>query len=398
MTHARLIALVSLGLSLAPAVARADTFGGFGGREDGYLVNTDRVCTPLLVEGGVAKGTPACKKGSADEVSHLSVKAPKAVRGSDASHEATARGQTLEIRARATDAVVVTWKSADPISKVAALYVSQYGNLLAVEVVVRRGGRDVTDVVAFDLGGRRGTGTDTGTDAGADTGTGTGAGGTTATEPVPEASPAVTKALKAARKAAKGSAAKAKKAWDKVLALDPAHSEALFGLAAAQAKAKKTEAALVALEALAATGRADAIEFLVKARFDKVFARLRAEPRFRQAVGLDRPAATFYERLMGQGGVWEQSGTACETPWVTLSLAGDKTFKLAVKGNCSGDRYEYKFKGTWRDAEPRLVLVMKNKGRPDDEVSCAVEQGGEEDTIRCAVDDDLQFAVSPVRR
>lgn len=387
MTRAHLSAAVAgIASVLVAGTAAADGFGGFGGREDGYLVGRDRICTPLTVEGGTARGAPACAKANADEVAHLSVKPAKPVRGKDASHRAAARGRVIEVSAK--DAVVVTWESPDPVSRVVDVYVSTYANLVAVEYAVRRGSRDVTEVVAFDLRSARG--------------------GAAAVEPTPEqprpaveappATPELTKAVKAARKAAKGSAKKALAAWDKVLALDPEHSEARYGVAAARAKGKQAEEALAALEALAGSARADAIEFLIAARFDKAFAALRAEPRFRAATGLDREGGTFYERLMGLGGKWEQAGTSCDAPGVALALAKDRTFKLTVTSVCSGARFEDTFKGRWEMKEPALHLILPNKGKDDDVVACAVERDGDEDAIRCALDADLSFVVRPVRR
>ncbi|MCA9677205.1 MAG: hypothetical protein H6709_07830 [Kofleriaceae bacterium] len=387
---------IPVALLLAPLAwarpAAADSFGGFGGREDGYLVGRDRICAPVRVDAGQATGAPACHKASADEVAQLSVKPPTAVGGKDASHEVEVHGRTLEIRDRAQDAVVVTWTALDPISKASALYVSRYANLIAVEYVVRRAGREVTEVIAFDLGGRH--------DGGDQAGDGKPGGDAVAVggDAVPEASPEVAKAVKAARKAAKRGGAKAIKAWTQVLDLDPDHSEARYGVAVAQAKAKKTEAALAALEALAASSRADAIEYLVAARFDKAFAKLRAEARYRKAVGLDRPARTFYERLMGLGGTWEQAGTSCDAPGVALALTAERTFKLTITSKCSGDVYKDTFKGTWVDQEPNLVLHLPNKGKADEEIACTVARDGDEDEIRCAIDQDLQFAVKPVRR
>src|SRR5690606_31778937 len=116
--------------------------------------------------------------------------------------------------------------------------------------------------------------------------------------------PAVTKAVAAARKAPKK---KQLAAWNAVLAADPAHSEALFQIAALQIGAKQQADALATLGKLAASTREDAIEWLVEARFAKAFAPVRGVPAFREHVGLDRKPATPYERLMGFGGQWEQT-------------------------------------------------------------------------------------------
>ena len=366
--------------------ASAGVFGGFGGREDGYLVGRDTICKPLPVASGKASGAPTCAKASDDEVAQLSVKTPKAVHGRDASHSAVAKGRTIEVTANKKEAVVVTWEAVDPISRIDDVYVSKYANLIAVEYTVRRGSRNVTEVVVFDMRGAGGADADQpAVDRPA------------TTEP-PAATPALTRAVKAARKAKKGSWKKALKAWQKVLALDPDHSEARFGVAVAHAKARKPDLAIEALEGLAATGRSDAIEFLILARFDKAFAKVRADERFRAAVGLDGGSDQFYERLMGQGGKWEQPETACDTPGVALALGQDRSFKLVISSTCSGDRWKDTFKGRWEADEPRLTLILPNKGKDDESFQCTVEKDGDEDAIRCALDQDLGFVVRPVRR
>ena len=46
-----------VGLALG-ASARADTFSGFSGVDRPYLVNQDRVCTPIAVASSTAAGAP----------------------------------------------------------------------------------------------------------------------------------------------------------------------------------------------------------------------------------------------------------------------------------------------------------------------------------------------------
>src|SRR5262249_59102144 len=62
-----------------------------------YLVNQDRVCTPLEVKGGKATGMPQCQKVAADEVAHLTIKEPIVQRGPKATFAATASGKTLVV-------------------------------------------------------------------------------------------------------------------------------------------------------------------------------------------------------------------------------------------------------------------------------------------------------------
>jgi hypothetical protein len=390
----RRILLATTALAAMGGVASADSFGGFSGVQSLYLVAPDKVCTPLKVDAAAATGTPKCEKAAADAVAELSIKTPTAEKGAKARFAATASGRTVTVKAGDRDVVLVTWTSFDPIARVAAVYGSQYGDMIAVEVVVRRSGRETTDVVGFDLGKDHATTEPAGTGTG--TGTGTGIGPTAGTDPAPAADKAMTTALKKARSA---SGAKAIAAWTKVLDLDPNSSEALLGLAAAQLKTKKKDEALATLEKLAASTRADAIEYRVAARFDKAFASVRSDPRFRAAVGLDKPGGTLYERVMGQGGKWEQTLTCGQNPHVVLTLAKDHKFKLLVESKCGGDDYGWTFKGTWKVDAQNLLLTFPNSAkRGDEQAACTVATQGDEDAITCPVDDDLQFTVLPVRR
>jgi hypothetical protein len=186
-----------------------------------------------------------------------------------------------------------------------------------------------------------------------------------------------------------------------VLALDGAHAEALFRRAAAQIDGKHAAEALASLAQLAGSDRADAIEWLVEARFDPAFAPLRADPKFRAAVGLDRKPATTYERLMGFGGQWEQSGTSCDRPEVRFIATRDRNFKLHVKTACEGSVYDSSFKGTWRASGERIVLQLPTKGRQTgavDEATCGFESQGDEEGLRCALGHDIDFLVLPTRR
>jgi hypothetical protein len=391
--RASVVVLLVLG-----GTAHAGVMGGFGGREDAYLVGADRVCTPLAVEGGVAKGVPSCHKAASDEIAQLSIKTPKAERGTKARFAATASAGTLTVTKPESGEVVVTWTSIDPISKVVDVYGSTYGNVVAVELMIRRGGRDQADVVAFDLhamtpptAGAEPSATPTSGGASAPTKPGASA----ATEKTPS-SKELDKALAAARKA-KGKAAIA--AWAKVTALDADNSEARYGTAVALAQAKKSADAVALLQTLAGSKRADAIEFLVAARFDPAFAGVRADADYRKAVGLDRPPATFYEHVMGLGGSWEQAGTSCDVPSVSLTLTRDRAFKLRVKTACEGDSADDRFSGTWDLQEPTLVLSLPTgEGANADQVPCTVEAAGAEDAIHCTVSKELDFTVRPVRR
>lgn len=391
----------ALAVLLLAVPAAADTFGGFSGVDKPYLVNQDKVCTPLRVSGGTATGAPTCEKAGADVVAKLSIKDPIVQRGQKATFAATASGRTLTVtRVPAGDAVV-TWSSTDPIGKVVDVYASQYSDRVAVAYTTRRLGKEVTDVIAFDLGKpseatRPGTSTPGTTTPGTTTPpvSTTPTPGTTA---APE-DPAVTKAVAAARKA-KGKAAVA--AWQKVLAADAQNSEAQYVLAATHAKNKSPTDALAALTKLAESPRADAIEFLVEARYDASFASLRSNPTFRDKVGLDRPPRTTYERLMGFGGQWEQTGTACDKPEVRFTATRDRVVRIRVKTKCEGVGYDLPFKGTWRLDGDNVVLTFPTKGKAataEDEAPCTFEKQGDEDALHCVLGRDIDFVVLPTRR
>lgn len=375
----------ALVLLVVATPAAADTFGGFSGVDRPYLVNQDRVCGPLVVKDGVATGAPACEQAAADVVAKLSIKAPVVQRGLKATFVAKASGKTLTVTSSTGD-VVATWDSVDPIGKIVEVYTSQYEDRVAVAYTVRSLGKEVTDVVAFELVKTTGK-----TDPTAPATTPTTAPPTTT---APPDDPAVTKALAAARKAPSA------KAWNAVLAVDAAQSEARYRLAALAA-AKQPGAALAALDALAKSPRPDAIEWLVDARFDPAFATLRADAKFRAAVGLDRKPTATYERVMGFGGQFEQTGTCGEKPEVRLVLARDRSFKLAVKMMCEGHGFETAFKGTWRLDGDGIVLTVPTKGQkpsPKDDAPCKLEHAGDEDALHCVVGRDLDFVVLPARR
>ena len=417
---------LAAGLALSPARARADTFSGFSGVDRPYLVNQDRVCQPIAIAGGAAAGAPRCEKVAADVIARLSIKPPIVQSGAKASFTAQAAGRTITVSRKAGGAIV-SWDAPDPVVRIVELYASQYDDRVAVAYTVRRAGKEVTDVVAFDLGqgqtaiaappvasppagtGSAGSGSGSGPSSvtariiqpGAQPGPPDTATAPPATAPAtagPPTDPRVVKAVADARAAPR---AKALAAWTAVLALDAGHAEALFRTAAAQLGARHTAQALDALQALAASPHDDAVEWQVEARFDPAFAALRADPKFRAAVGLDRKPATAYERLMGFGGQWEQTGTSCDRPEVRFTATRDRKFRLRVKTSCEGAVYDTPFQGTWRLDGQRLVLVLPPSGRAasaSDEAVCGFETAGDEDALRCSLGHDLDFVVLPTRR
>lgn len=383
---------LSLALLLIAIPAAADTFGGFSGVDKPYLVNQDKICVPLSVKDGTASGAPMCEKAPADTVAHLSIKEPIEQSGTKASFTAKAAGKTLTL-SRKTGETLVTWNAPDAIGKVVAVYASQYEDRVAVAYTTRVLGKEVTNVVAFEL--VKTTGRDTTAPATQQPGPTT---TQPATTPAPPADPKLTKAVEAARKASKG---KALAAWQAVLAIDPQHSEAQYRIAALQIGAKQNADATATLTKLAASTREDAIEWLVEARFDKAFAPVRADAKFRAAVGLDRKAATPYERVMGMGGQWEQNGTSCEAPDVQLTTTRDRSAKVRIKTVCQGQTNNMSFKGTWRIEGQGVVLTFPTKGQKvtaKDETKCEFEPQKDEDALHCVLDQDLEFTVLPTRR
>jgi hypothetical protein len=369
--------------------AAADTFSGFSAIDRPYLVNQDRVCTPLAVANGAATGAPKCEKVTADVVAKLSVKDGVVQRGSHTTFVATVSGPTITVARKSGDEIV-HWDAPDPISKIIEVYTTGYEDRVAVAYSVRRAGREMTDVVAFDLIAQGHPGT-----AGRPHDPHDPTPGTTPTAHVED--PKITAAIKAARAAAKP---KAMDAWKAVLAIDGGHSEALYQIAALHAAGKRAKDALDTLTILAGSQRPDAIEWLVEARFDAAFTSLRGDAKFRGLVGLDRKATTPYERFMGYGGQWEQAGTSCDTPEVKLVASRDHSFNLRVHSACHGQTIDMPFKGTWRADGDGIVLVLPNHGKAsrDDEAPCKFELASDEDALHCALGHDIDFVVLPTRR
>ncbi len=388
MRTAIVLALVITGFA---ARAGADSFGGFSGVDRPYLVNQDRVCTPIVVAGGAAAGAATCSKAAADVIAHLSIKPPIVQRGAKASFTAQASSRTITV-SRKTGGVVVTWDAPDAVVRIVEVYASQYDDRVAVAYVVRRAGRELTDVIAFDLGPAAGAAVKDPTPPPATPGT--------TTTPPPDAAPVDPKVVQTVTRARAAPRAKALAAWRSVLAADAQHAEALFRVAAAELAARRPTEALTALAALAASPSADAIEWLVEARFDPAFAALRADPTFRHTVGFDRKPALVYERFLGFGGQWEQTGTSCDKPEVRFVATRDRRFKLRVKTTCEGRVFDTPFKGTWRVDGDHIVLALPTQGKVSaaDEATCTFEGAGDEDAMRCSLGRDLDFVVLPTRR
>lgn len=369
------------------ARAEADSLNGIAANEKSYVVGPRRVCTPLAVSAGAAQGVPACRTAATDEVAGLSARLPSADRGAKAEVVATARGRTITIETKAGQAVVV-WTAADPIASIVDVWRSPTGRVLIVEYVVRRAGRERHDVIGFD----RGLG-----------------GGARPTEPIDVIAPvdppppvaptvsgdAVAKAVAKARKARGKAAAKA---WLAVLAIDDAYPEAHYRIAVVDAAAKRPDAAIGRLEQLAASPRAEAIEWLIEARTEPGFGKLVGDARFRAAVGFDRPAQTTYERVMGLGGLWEQSIVPCDRPELKLTFGRDRKLALVLRTSCSGSRDKVAYRGTWDVAGATVQIKLPKLDTGDDIAPCTLTPDDDEDVLRCQIDRDLSFEARPVRR
>ena len=385
---------LALGIMLVATPAMADTFGGFSGIDRPYLVNQDRVCAPLVVTDGKAKGMPSCEKQAADAIATLRMKTPVEQKGPNASFVATAEGTVVKISRKDAEEPLVTWEAPDPVVKIVAVYASQYEDRVALAYTVRRLGREVTDVVAFEIVKTMGTEAGSGA-AGSGSSTSTSTSTSTTTGP---ADPAIAKAVDAAKKAGK---AQALAAWKAVLAKDPRHSEALYRVAQLQMAAKAQGEAVATLGELAKSTRDDAIEYLVEARFDPAFAPVRADRAYRDAVGLDRKAKTTYERVMGFGGKWEQNGTSCEQAQVDLAFQRDRNFQVRVSSACEGAAFDIRKKGTWRIDGNHVILTIPTKGQKvtsKDEAPCDLTAAGDEDSLHCSLGHDLEFTALPTRR
>lgn len=241
--------------------------------------------------------------------------------------------------------------------------------------------------------------------------------------PTPSPSPSVSAPaaadatkLGALVKLARGASTKqAAAAWQKVLAVDPWHSEALFALGIAEASARRTAEVQLLMSRLAERRRPDAIEFLIEARYHKAMTVLREDAAFRKLIGIGTPAGTDYERLMAHGGTWEQAGTACDRAEVGLRLLRERSFALEVTNRCAGQIDRMTFRGRWAldDKAPgtmRLLLGAKGGRGPGTAESatgaggegniapCTLDTRGDELALRCVLDEDLVLELLPARR
>jgi hypothetical protein len=145
----------------------------------------------------------------------------------------------------------------------------------------------------------------------------------------------------------------------------------------------------------------------IEARFDKAFKSLRANTRFRKAVGIDRDPSrplSAYERLVGLGGQWEQASLPCEQPKVSLKLdrSRKRRFDLVIRSRCQGVVETTRLDGRWAGkGSDQLQLIFPNQDAADEGLMCRVElcaDSSGEDCLRCRPDQDLEFLLRVVRR
>jgi hypothetical protein len=384
-------AVVAVGLA---GRASADPFGGFSRDQTCYLDGADRVCAPVAP----GDATPSCAKVTPEGIAKLGFTRGTPQRGAAATVTAEAAGGVLRLRSASTKAVLVEWKSPDAITRVRDVFVSGNGGVAAVEYDVRVGGRALARVVAMALPNAAAA-----------------AGGGRVAAPAKVArvtlTPAQVKAVSAALKEsdrllARKQWEKAEAAYRKALAIDEQSAAARFGVAAALARRGKATEAIAELEALAASPDEAMPVWRVEARTSAHFAGMRSDPGYRRAVGIDpdpaRPLST-YERLVGQGGHWEQPGLPCQEPTVNLKLdRAKKTFVLKIRTRCQGDDETTTLDGRWKvDAGGGggggLVLTFPNATAADENLECALAEKAGEDTLACALED-MAFSMRVVRR
>jgi hypothetical protein len=372
-----------LGPGLA-ATAAAGPFGGFARDGKSYLDGGDRVCQPA------GAGAPVCRKASKEEVTRLGFRMGTPQRGSTATVTAEASGSTIKIKDARSKALLVEWKAIDPVARIVAVHLADGGGLVAVEFETRASGRTVGQTVGLTLRGKAAS------SATAKPQKGTAqlpAPPPAAATLTPEQARAVAAAVKdggAQLKKKKWAAAEA--AYRKAIGTAGDHPAARFGLAAALAQQKKKPEAVAELKLLGRSPLADAPVWLVEARASAHFTALREDPDFRRAVGIDRdpdrqPSA--YERLVGPGGSWEQTGQSCQTPTISLKLdRKTKKFVLLIRVRCQGDDETTRLGGTWAaSGQTDLMLTFPNPGGTDEKLTCKLTESGSEDALGCTLED-----------
>jgi hypothetical protein len=415
------IMLAMLAIIVAGGVtpAAAGPFGGFSEDQTRYLSGRDQVCTPIAVAdpgpSGAApasRAAPACEPADDRRVASAKFRRGVLQQGARADYEASARGTDLTLRERRSGRTLVTWSTVDPIDRIVAVHASDSrpggpaapAALVAVEYEVRFGGRARVETVVFAITAAAAPAAVTPTvPVQLEPGTSPAPSPPAAGPAAPDDPRLAALLTKARRLDARNQARPAEAAYRQVLAIDADHPEARYGLARSLIRQRKQPAAIEALAALARSPRPGAAEWLVEARFDRVFQGLRGDPAFRAATGLDPDPArqrSLYERLLGFSDTWEQAEVKCEQAEVRLSLdRRARKFRLAITTRCGGYPTTTRLQGGFRlGPGDRVDLVLPNAEGPEDAVACRMQLCSSEDCLQCVVDEDLSFTVLPVRR
>lgn len=391
---------LALGAVTAAGPALADSFGGFSADETRYLVGRDTVCKPLAPGD---EGAPSC--GSIDTRGRAEARfsKPAALRGRGA-YSASASGTTLRVLGSSGKAVR-TWSTLGVIKRVENVYLSPRGKMLAVEYQVREMGRSAVQVVGFELP-RAGKGPVT-SRSGSASGTAgqraTGASGKLVVGRKPRPAK-LARALKIGKRhLARQRWGAARKHYQDLAARHPDDPAVLYGIAASYAGPGKLREAVAALEKLGALDHPEVPIYMVDARGDRAFKRLRRDGSFRRAIGLDpggrQPSA--YERAVGLGGRWEQPGSPCAEPKVDLALSTGKTqsFRLVIASRCQGGRDRTRLSGTWTaQGKDDLNLIFPNPGADDEVLACELSACQGVDCLTCGAGTDMEFALKATRR
>ncbi len=372
---------------LIPLEASAGLFGGF--TKDGCVLRGDsQVCMPVT-----ASKAGTCSTKSANELAKIKLSPGIKQVGKSGLVMAQTQGTKLVVLATENQAQVGLWDGQEVLGKVGDVYLHASKRWVAIEFQSRFAGRLVDDLVVLPISLPVASVAPKKSSV-------------TTAKPVdsPEARKAIDEGKKLARKRRTHPHAQA--AFLHALKLVPGHPEALFHLALLHVARKDTAATLQTLEKLAKSDHADMPRWRVEARFDVRFKSLRGDRRFRNAVGITRPAGdtpSLYERLVALGGRWEQETIPCEQPQVNLTLRRDakQRFNLVIRSKCQGQSETTRLDGTWVAAAGKLALRFPNMDSDDDKLSCQIERctdNSGEDCLRCQPEPDLEFLLRIVRR
>jgi len=390
-------------LCLAPSgLASAGPFGGFSRDGGSFLVDGTRVCQPVAGK----RGAPRCQKAGADEVARLGFRKGSPQRGASATVQVQASGTRLVVRSSDGKSVRADWDSGDPVGAVGAVYLSQDGRLVAVEYDARLAGRTQQQVIVLALSGASPTPASPTPGAKPAPGASPSPGAKPApgAKPTPD-DPKLAAQLRAGDKLLAGKKwNRAEEEYRRALALAADHPAARYGLAASLAGQGRTADAVAEVTALARSSHPQAPRWLVEARLGSHFTRVQSDPGFRRAVGIERDPArqpSAYERLVGLGGKWEQTGSACQEPTVALNLdRKSEKFQLSIRTRCQGDDETTRLSGSWSAEGSALRLRFPNPDGPEESLDCKLAASSDrsgEDTLACALDD-LTFTMRVVRR